>query len=437
MKLKRSDYLLNLASMLILWTLVISSCNKNKEEKGKDHKQHQSSEQGHSVHDSAHTAEVDEENMYGMHTMDDHERSTLMEVIPSTNNWVISNQASVKLRLFDSSIAIPAQGYITYDVRRNNKMAARVGGRIERLYVKYNHEYVRKGDKILDLYSPELNTFQDEYLYLVRNSGKGEKLIEEGRKKLRLLGMTEAQINELERTGEHSYTISVFSLFTGYIILASDELGKANMNTETNSGNGMNSMGNSRVGPANVNASGQIREGMYVNSGQTLFSVNDLDKVWAIVSLETKFEPHFKLNDDFVLNSEIVPGQDIHGKVNFIEPTFKDEQRFLQVRIYLNNKDHLLKINSLVTGKIIPASHNLWMLPSSSVYDLGRRKIVWVYKGNTLKGSKLYEAREVITGIRQRDLIQVIEGIGKNEEVVMDAGYMIDSESFIGPQSNK
>lgn len=424
--------------ILLMLVLFFTACKKNQNKKGGEHIQHQKNQinKDHSAHNSGDTAYSPKENL-NHKAGQDPEHKSLQEVIPSTNNWVLSNQATVKLQLFDSSIAINAQGYITYDIRRNNKMAVRVGGRIEKLYVKYNNEYVRKGDKILDLYSPELNTYEDEFLFLIRSSDKGEKLIEEGRKKLRLLGMTDAQINKLERTGEHFYTISVFSPYDGYIILTSDEQGKGNMNTETNSGNGISAMGNSRVEPANANSSGQIREGMYVNSGQTLFSVNDLDEVWAIVSLETKFEPHFKLNDDFLLNSEIVPGKDIHGKVNFIEPSFKDDQRFLQARVYLNNKDHLLKINSLVKGKIIQASHNLWMLPSSSVYDLGRRKVVWVYNGKTLKGSKLFEAREVITGIRQRDLTQILEGLGKNQEVVMDAGYMVDSESFIWPKSSK
>lgn len=421
---------------MLLASLFFQSCNKNQDERGKGHEQHQSMKdtEDHSGHNSGDTVYSKVEDEHKDHKVkEDPELKSLKEVIPSANNWVISNQKTVKLQLFDTSMAIPAQGYITYDIRRNNKMAARVGGRIERLYVTYNNEYVRKGDKIMDLYSPELNTYQDEFLYLVRSSGKGEKLLEEGRKKLRLLGMTDAQISKLERTGEHSYTISVFSLYDGYVILTLDQETKGRMSTETKSSNGMNAMGSSNIVPAYENPVGQIREGMYVNAGQTLFSVNDLDEVWAIVSLETKFEPHFRLNDDFLLNSEIVPGKEIHGKVNFIEPVFINEQRFLQIRIYLNNKDHLLKINSLVRGKIIPAAHSMWFLPSSSIYDLGRRKVVWIYKGKTDKGAKLFEAREVVTGIRQKDFIQILTGLDRSEEVVLDAGYMVDSESFIWP----
>lgn len=403
MKLKPINNSLLKCSRFVLLIYLLFNFGCNTPPSGKGAVEHGYSEQNHSVHESAKKVNTTHEATPMDHAATQElEQNNLKEVIISPNNWVISNQPTVKLQLFDSTMTVPAKGYITYDTRRNNKVAARVGGRIEKLYVKYNYEYVRKGDKIMDVYSPELNTYQNEFLHLISSSQKEEKLVEEAKKKLRLLGMTNTQINRLESSGEHTYSVSIYSAYTGYIIFSSQNQAAEPMNKEVNQGNGMAEMGRAKAAASYANSSDQLREGMYVNAGETLFSINDLNEVWAILSLDTRFEPHFKVHDDFLLKSEIVPEKDFEGKVNFIEPVFRDDQRFLQVRVYLPNKDHLLKINSLVSGTIIPAAHTIWVLPSSSIYDLGRRKIVWVFKGKTQRGAKFFEAREVLTGIVQK-----------------------------------
>ena len=90
------------------------------------------------------------------------------QLITSPNKQVLSRQATVKLSTQSEIQTLKAQGYIAFDKNRNQTISARFGGRIEKLYVKFDLQHVKQGDKILDLYSPELNTFQEEHLFLLK-----------------------------------------------------------------------------------------------------------------------------------------------------------------------------------------------------------------------------------------------------------------------------
>ncbi|MGV3502515.1 MAG: efflux RND transporter periplasmic adaptor subunit [Adhaeribacter sp.] len=365
-----------------------------------------------------------------------HHAEKVGEIVSPTNQIVISNQATVKPAYTKGAIRVPVQGYITYDIRRNNQVAARVGGRIEKLYVRYNNQYVRRGDKIMDLYSPELNTFQDELLYLLR-TGADTRLVEQAREKLQLLGLSPAQIIRLEKNGSHAYSAAIYSPYQGFIQLppASGQRGMtAGSGAPVASSGSMGAMGSAGNTPVyNAPADEALREGAYVNVGQTLFSVNDLQQVWAILSFEPRFSAHVREKDAVELQSEMMPERRLAGTVGLLEPIFGQQQKFIQARAYLPNPGRQLKLNSLVNGEIVPRSGQLLVVPASSVFDLGRRKIVWVYRGRTQQGHKRFEAREILTGASYGDSIGVIRGIAPYEQIAREAGYLVDSESFIQP----
>lgn len=107
----------------------------------------------------------------------------------SPNKQVLSRQATVKLQEGTVTQSVKANGYIDYDPNRNQNVSVRLGGRIEKLFVKYNLQFVRQGDKILELYSPELNTIQEQHLFLVKTETE-KTLLEQSREKLKLLGIT-------------------------------------------------------------------------------------------------------------------------------------------------------------------------------------------------------------------------------------------------------
>jgi membrane fusion protein, copper/silver efflux system len=359
----------------------------------------------------------------------------LGEIVRPTEQVVISNQATVKPAFLRSATRIPVQGYITYDPRRHNQVAARVGGRIEKLYVRYQNQYIQKGDKIMALYSPELNTYQDEFLYLIR-SGADPVLQEQSREKLSLLGISRAQISRLARTGEHAAAITIYSPYQGYITWTTAEGPPAMATSAGPSAGVMGTMASASSPPAYRTAAEEpLREGAYVNAGQTLFSVNDLNAVWAILAFETRFLPDVQVQGAVELRSEMLPERPLVSSVGFLEPIFQKEQKFTQARAYLPNGKHQLKINSLVSGFILPAPQPALVVPATSVYDVGRRKIVWVYQGKTPGGNKRFQAREIIAGAQQGDSIQIIRGLEPQEEIAREAGYLVDSESFIQPTS--
>jgi Cu(I)/Ag(I) efflux system membrane fusion protein len=134
----------------------------------------------------------------------------------SPNKQVLSDQATIKLQAGRSGKAMKAQGFIVPAQNHNLSVAARFGGRIEKLYIKFSNQYVKQGDKIMDIYSPELRTYQEEHLFLLRTKAE-DGLIDGSRQKLRLLGITESQIAKLEKSGTAALTISVHSPVSGYV----------------------------------------------------------------------------------------------------------------------------------------------------------------------------------------------------------------------------
>jgi Cu(I)/Ag(I) efflux system membrane fusion protein len=180
---------------------------------------------------------------------------------------------------------------------------------------------------------------------------------------------------------------------------------------------------------AKGNSGGQIREGMYINKGQTLFVVNDFSQVWAILSVNILSQVQLKKGVPVTLYSEAQPDS-IEANIDLVEPVYQDKQRFTQARIYLDNPGRTLKINSFIKGKISIQAQAL-TVPFSAVYDLGSHKIVWVKIGMTSDGVGLFEARVIITGMTSINLIEIISGLQGDEEIVLDAGYMLDSESIL------
>lgn len=350
----------------------------------------------------------------------------------SPNKQVLSRQATVKLQTANEVQSIKAQGFIDYDRNRNQNVSARFGGRVEKLFVKYNLQFVNKGDKILELYSPELNTIQEQHLFLLKTE-TGKTLIEQSREKLKLLGITEQQISTLENKGTFTQTISVYSPASGYILFNSE--------TQTNTGaeatqqtsmNSMNMTANTSVTQTSGSAGVQIREGMYINKGETLFSINDLQTVWAIISIPSEYHSSVQPNKQINIVSELFSDKILTGKILLTEKTFEEkQQRFVRVRIELPNPKALLKLNSLVTAEFPLASKTGFQVPTSAVYRTGMNAFVWVKTGTTKNGTGIFEIRKVTTGATSNETITILNGLAPDEEIALHAGALTDSETFL------
>lgn len=389
--------------VLLLTAILFQQCNNDR----KEHRSHQAN--------NAIPAEINIE-----------------QLIKSPNKMVLSREATVKLSAQTETQTLKAQGYIDIDRTRNKSISSRFSGRIEKLFVKYELQFVKKGDKILELYSPELNTFQEEHLFLMK-SGNEKSLLEQSREKLRLLGITDIQISQLENNKTFTQTISIYSPSDGYVLFNSET--KSNEGSTTSQQEPMKSMGMNEKNNADKNfgsSNSQIREGIYINKGEILFSVNDLENVWAIVSVSSEFQSAMQNNGQAKIISELFPDKPLTGIIALIEQTFEDNnQRFIRVRIDLPNAKGELKINSLVTAEIPLETKGSFQIPASAVYRTGLNSFVWVKTGTTQNGTGIFQLRKVTTGSVTNGMTSVINGLSANEEVAEHAGYLTDSETFL------
>lgn len=353
--------------------------------------------------------------------------SSLSVVVLSPAHTVLSSQAVIKPLV---SIAAPeyiSEGYVALDPTRNEKIAARVNGRIEKLYIRYNLQYVLKGERIMDLYSPELKTAEEEYLFIL-NSGRDTTLLQIAEEKLFLLGLTKAQFNQLITTKQVTATTTLYSPYEGYVQLNETVSGDYENRSGQQMNTGMGQMPSVGENKGSINNQGVIREGGYVVKGQTLFVMNDFRKVWVMLYSN---DATFQTGTAIKLTSEQWKDRVIDATIDFVEPTYSGGQKFNSYRVYLDNPNQELLVNSLITAKIQSVKKEILELPASCVLSLGNKKIAWVKTGQTQGGSNIFEVREVVTRNLPDGKIEIITGLTDDDEVAVSAGFLTDSQSLI------
>jgi len=170
---------------------------------------------------------------------------------------------------------------------------------------------------------------------------------------------------------------------------------------------------------------------MYVEKGQTLFNVVNPHMLWAVIKVEQSALASLKLNQPVKIMLTDVPGKVLYGKVDFMEPSLRDGDKTASIRVYLDNMDHALKVNSLVKAEIQTGKTNGLWIPRTALIDLGRTQIVW------LKNGALFRAQRVIAGITNSDEVQITKGLSAADSVAANAQYLTDSESFIKTKGNE
>lgn len=429
--MKQSIYILNLLrvsrTILVLNTLFITysfqSCTQ---------KSNELQTEGHSVleHNMADMKGMDHANIVG-------DTLLLHSLALPVNFQVVSSQKSVKPSLNIGKNKIDAQGYISLDETRNRKISAKISGRIEKLFVKYNLQYVHAGEKIMEVYSPDLNTYQEELLYLLKNKSDQE-LIDQAVEKLRLLGIGQGQINTIVKTGSPSFTMNVYSPQNGYVFFVQPStIQKEKMDNSAQSieskMDGMQA-GSDNSSASFVSETQQVREGDYVNKGDVLFWINDLRQVWGMIAVDNIHEQELKLHAKVGVVNELFKEDTVKANINFIEPVYQPDQKFIRARIYLANNNNKYKINSLIVAAISTENKSSLWVPYSSVLFLGKRKIVWVQKETTADHNKIYQVSEVTTGLSHDGMIEIKKGLNADDEIALNAGYLLDRESLIKPE---
>jgi membrane fusion protein, copper/silver efflux system len=353
----------------------------------------------------------------------------LAKLIKSPNETVVSSVKTIKGEYKSVPVSIAVQGVVTYDSRNIYTIPSRVGGRLEKIFLKYEFQSISKGIKIAEIYSPELITAQRELLFLLENDAENSTLINAAKNKLELLGMSPGQIDNLIKKKEVANTFAVYSPYNGYLI-SNEQSSNATSITSVTASNagamsdnmGATSSNNSSASmPALSNASTFIKEGSYVSPGQTLFRIVDNSMLRIELDLPTEQVGAIKIGDKLELHFD---GNKENATVDFVQPLFNKGQDFLKLRVYAKKIEHL-HIGQLVNGRIILSpSESLW-IPREAVINLGNDKIVFAKDKGVLKPKK------VSTGISSESLIEIKSGLASSDEIAANAQYLVDSESFI------
>jgi len=337
---------------------------------------------------------------------------SLNTLLKPSNQQVIANVPMIHMQEREENIEMESYGFITYDTRQTGIISSNFSGRIEKLYVKYRYQKISKGQRILDIYSPELLTAQENLLFLLKNDPENMMLINASKQKLYLLGMGNQQVSNVIKTGKPSYKVSVFSNYSGHI-------------HESNStGMGINqpeAMQQLAVTTEELS----VKEGMYVQKGQNIFAVYNPNRAWALLNIFTGQAAMVKVGNKVRITPETNPADDFRASISYIEPVYRAGSKTITARVYFDNSTYRIPIGSQVKATIFAGDRSANWLPEEAVLSLGLEKVVFVRTGEA------FMARKIETGITNKHLVQVLSGLEKTEAVAANAQYLVDSESFI------
>lgn len=328
-------------------------------------------------------------------------------LLKPTNKYVISQVKTVAMKRKTAPLTIQVTGKIEYDAREIATISSKVAGRIEKLYVKYLYQAVSKGQKLMDIYSKELVTEQENFIYILKNDPDNIKLIKTAEDRLTLQGLTSDQVKKIKTEKKAIDYIGVYSSYSGHL---HDLLGDKSSDMST-----MNKQPQKEL---------LIREGMYVQKGQAVFNVYSTNKLWALLNVYSENQGSIAKGQKVNL---FVDGKELSGsfKIDFIEPEIKPNQNTVTARVYLSNVNGAIKVGSNVKGIINTNEKTGYYVPTTSVVDLGSNHVVF------LKENNLFRAHKVLVGSVLNDMIEIVSGIKESDLIAENAQLLMDSESFI------
>jgi len=290
--------------------------------------------------------------------------------------------------------------YLDFVEQNRVTISARFNGRLEKLFVNSTGDYVKKGDPLFEIYSPDLVQAQNEYLIALRNSKNesGLKILNSGsseysllnasKEKLLLLGMMPEQIKEIESSGNIQYNFTYYSPFSGTVIEK------------------------------------KVQEGMYINEGAAIYEIADLSALWNIAEIYETNLSAIKVGSKAILHLAAYPGEDFEGKVTFIYPVVNQSSRTVKVRSEFANKGGKLKPQMYGETVFHSSNGNGILVPADAVIFTGKKAVVWIKTGD-----RTFEARDVQIGGKYEDKYHIVSGVQPGDEVAATGGFLIDSES--------
>jgi multidrug efflux pump subunit AcrA (membrane-fusion protein) len=302
----------------------------------------------------------------------------------------------------DLARQVRAVGRVAYDERRVAHVHTKVQGWVEELLVDFVGQEVRRGEPLLEIYSPELVATQEELLLAARYRDAtgaslfddvrdgGESLFAATRRRLALWDIPERDIDRLLETGKVKRTLTLYAPASGVV---------------------------TRLG---------VRSGMEVTPNANLYTIADLSRVWVLADVYEYELPWLELGQKAVLELSYLPGESMEGVLTYISPFLDPKTRTAEVRLELDNRARRLKPemfgNMLISGA--PRAGVL-AIPTDAVIRSGIRTIAVV-----ALGEGRFEPREVELGMESGDgWLEIRSGLEEGEAVVISSQFLIDSES--------
>jgi membrane fusion protein, copper/silver efflux system len=315
----------------------------------------------------------------------------------STDKQVLANVSTIKIKNERLIKELSAYSYLDFVEQNRKTIPAKFNGRIEKLFVDKTGDYIKKGQALFEIYSPDLVQAQNEYLIaLSSNKNENNSLLDASKKKLELFGLTPDQIEELKKSGEIKFTLTYYSPINGTVIEK------------------------------------KVQEGMYVSEGTSVYDVAELSTLWNIAEVNENDLSTIKLGSNAKLKLKAYPGEEFIGKVTFIYPVINSQTRTVKIRSEFSSQNNKLKPQMYGETIFFGDAGNGLLVPADAVIFSGNRNVVW------LKNSDgMYEARTVEIGEKFGDKYQVLSGLNENDEVAASGGFLIDSESQLKTGKSK
>jgi membrane fusion protein, copper/silver efflux system len=296
---------------------------------------------------------------------------------------------------------IRTTGNVVYDETRLTTVAPKFSGFVERLHVDFTGQAVRRGQPLLEIYSPELVAAQEELLAAHRMvsqmresasqavADRAADLVDAARRRLLLWDISQTQVQQIERTGQVRRTLTLHAPSTGFV-------------TEK-----------------------MVQAGQAVEMGMALYRLADLSTVWIEADIYEQDLRFVKLGQTMHVEIAAYPGEQFQGRVSYVYPEVSMETRTARIRISLANPGGRIKPGMFATAQLDAAvMERAVLVPRDAVMHSGGHDMVFVDEGGGI-----YRARQVQVGADMGGSTQILSGLLAGERVVKRANFLLDSES--------
>lgn len=325
------------------------------------------------------------------------ENMPTVELQPS--DVAIANVKTALPMMMGLSRDIQVVGTVAYNERGQTKQTAWIGGRIDKLFVTAVGDYIRKGQKTMELYSPDLITAENELINAAKNykalasskyaeiSSGAKDVLKASRVRLKRWGLTDAQIQQVEETGKPIERINIYATQSGTV---TDKM---------------------------------VQEGQYVDMGMVLFSLADLSNVWVDFQVYESDLPLVNAGMPITLSSPALGTAKLSGRVEFIYPDIDPMTRTAKVRTTFGNPGGRLKPEMYVQGAITLNLGEALTVPNSAVITTGKRTLVYVeYQKDH------FMRHDVVVGGSNDQYTQILSDITATDRIAVDGGYLLDAD---------